>query len=242
MSAKKGPTISEQVIKILMEHGPKKVADMMPYINIGTAKSVHSKCLDMTKMGMMSHDADMVWTLKPGVTPMTLVTGKLQDGTEKEGEGMTTETGKDKPPGGGGEGAPLDPRDKFTALVKSTGVKTDIIPTITAQFFNGDVNSLDWLRQVLLRNAAGFVETHQARMIITTWAQMCHLPYDPKDFPLEEPEKGKGGKAAEEKPPKSAAATVIEESGIGYKIVKDKDGDWVPAPGGPLSYQGKSVV
>jgi len=242
MSPKKSPTIRAQVIQILLDHGPLKVADMMPYMTVGTAHSVHSKCLELANTGMMSHDSQMVWTLKPGVTPKTLVTGELQDEIRQEGTDMEDSIGKESPTAGAQTGKALSDEDQFAELVKSTGVDKNMVPTITKQFFNGDIDSLTWLKQVLLRNAAGFVRNNQARVIITSWSQMHHLPYNPDDFPLEEPEKGQGGKASEKEPPKSAAATVIEESGIGYKVVKDRDGDWIPMPGGPLPYQDALVA
>lgn len=230
MSAKKGPTISEQVIQILMEHGPKKVADMMPYINIGTAKSVHSKCLEMAKMNLMSHDADMVWTLKPGVTPMTLVTGKLQDGTKKEEGDMTTETGKDNPLTPPPPPQPLNMEGQFSELLLGSGVDKVYVPTITKLFFSGDINSLKWLKEVLTRHAAGYVKPHQLSLISSTWSKSRGLPYNPDEFDIEGEGQTKGGKTG-------GAAKLMEDAGIGWKVVKDKDGDWVPMPGGTLSQE-----
>lgn len=237
MSPKKGPTIREQAIQILLERGPLKVPDMMPWIKGAQAHSVHSKCLEMEKMGLMSHDDAMVWTLKPGVTPMTLVTGELQDGTKKEGEGMTTDTGKDKTPLGAATGAPLSQESQFSELLLGVGVEKIYIPTITKLFFDGDINSLNWLREVLNRHAAGFVKPHQIKLIFASWSKSRGLPYNPEDFPLEEQEAGKGKKAVEKEPAKPLTQTLAEKAGIGYRIDVDQNGNWKAVPGGPMPYQ-----
>lgn len=127
--------------------------------------------------------------------------------------------------------ATLDPKDKFMALVKSTGVKPDIVPTIANLFFDGDIDKLTWLDQVLTRYAAGFVAPQQRRIIRASWAHSRDLPYDPNEFQDEEtPETGQG--KGEGKGKKG-----VMDLGMGWQVKKDKDGEWIPVPGGDLDYE-----
>lgn len=237
MSPKKGLPADEKIIQLLLEHGPKQVKDLMPWLKNTKAKTVHNRCFEMERMGLISRDDDGVWTLKPGVTPESLVTGDLKDKTKQEAKGMVETKGEEKPAGGGSGDTeavkPLDARGKFAVLVASTGVDKDMVPTIRDQFFNGDINKLSWLRQVLLTNSLGFVTVNQARVIITSWGQFCGLPYNPDDLPTEESSQGKGGKASA----KPLSAQLADEAGIGYRVDVDQWGNWKAVVGGPLSYQ-----
>ncbi len=237
MSAARGPTIADQVVKFLYENGPKQVKEMTTAVK-SPYKSIYSKCLELEKMGMLvrsetGEDESVTWSLKEGYTPETLQTGEVQ------GSGTTQPPGGGAPPGGSGgsPGAPLNPRAQFEQLLQGTGVEKVYIPTISNLFFNGDIDKLEWLRQVLTRHAAGFVSPQQMRMIFASWSQARGLPYDPDEFAIDESGKGKGGKAVEKPPAKPISAQVLEEAGVGFKIGKDKDGDWVPQAGGPMTYE-----
>jgi hypothetical protein len=227
----------KRVIEVLKEHGPMTPAEMMKYITGVTKKTIDNDCLELKNKGLATRDSEGKLHLREGITPETPETGELEAKDEEEGNNMDDTKEKEKPEGESKEGKPLDPKAQFSELVSSTGVDKKIVPTITNLVFNGNWDSLDWLKQVLLRNARGFVSEPQARMIITSWSQIRGLPYNPEDFPLEEPEKGRATKTAEKEPPKPLVARIAEDTGLGYKVVKDKDGDWVAVPGGPLTYE-----
>lgn len=230
MSATKESNIMTQVVQVLLDHGPMKVTDMMNHITGVEQKSVHNKCLELEKRSILIRDADDVWSLHEGVTSETLTTGELKGGKK-------IPIGKKEEAGGGGTGASLDPRGLFEATCKGVGLKPEFIPTITDLFFNGDIDSLTWLKEVLTRLAAGFVSQQQARFILAAWSKTRNLPYDPNEFAIEGEEANKGKRVAEKEEPKKGAAKLMEDAGIGWKVIKDKDGDWVAMPGGTMTQE-----
>ncbi len=229
MSVKRPPSIKEQVVLVLSEHGPLKAADMMPFIKGAEQHSVESKLLEMMKDNQVDRDANMVYSLHEGVTANT-----LKEPAEDSAAGAK---------GGGGSGAaqaagiPLDARQMFENLLKSVAVKPpEIIPTIGGIFWGGDIDNLKWLETVLRRHAAGWVAPNQIRLVLSSWSQTRGLPYNENEFIIEPLESAKGAKAAPEAGPKSVAEDLQAQTGIGYKIEKDRDGDWVPKPGGSMTY------
>lgn len=246
MSTARGVPIADQVIKVLYENGPKKAGDMRTWIKF-PYKSIYQKCLDLQKMGLVSKDDQSVWTITPGVTPKTLETGEREPpGSHKPvgGDGTTDNPPKDKTPpdgetpAGGATGMALDPRALFEQTMKSVAVKPpEVIPTIANVFFGGDIDNLQWLHDVLRRHASGFVAPNQIRLIISAWSTARGLPYDENEFPLEGFDKGKSVKPGEKEETKTGAAKLMADAGIGWKVVKDKDGDWVAQPGGTMSQE-----
>ena len=223
MTTRKEPSIKEQVIQILSKRGPLKLEDMMSDIKGAEKHSVDSKVHEMLNGGQLTRDSDMVYTLKGGVTAESVKENPAGAG--------------DAPPKTSGTGAPLDPRPLFEGTCKGVGLKPEFIPSIAELFFKGDIDDLAWLKEVLTRHSAGFVSNQQARFILASWGKTRNLPFDPDEFAVETPETARGAKAAAEAPAKSAQEQLEEETGIKYKVEKDKDGDWVPKPGGTLTYE-----
>lgn len=223
MSTTKEPNVRTQIIQVLYEHGPKNTEGMAEFIKGVQEKTIQTKALELLNEDSLTRDADMVYSLAEGVTPQSF--GTSAKGSRPAGSGDQT-------------GAPLDSKDQFEQLLKSVAVKPpEVIPTLSKLFFSGDIDDLKWLAEVLKRHGAGWVLPNQIRLVISTWSKTRGLPYDESEFAVESSEAGKGAKGEGKEPPKSTTARVMEEAGIAYQVVKDKDGDWIPKPGGVLPYE-----
>lgn len=233
----KKPSIATQIVTLLYEHGPMICKAMMGTIVGFEYKSVYQKCLDLEKMGLVQSsgkrgEPDQTWSLRPGVTPATLETGEIA--SVVTGEGEDTETpdvpaAVTRPPAG----IALDQRGQFIQHMIAIGVTPkDAVPTIADIFMSGDIDSLKWLDHVLGREAAGYVNPHHRRLMLSWWANTRGLPYDPEEFAFEDV-KGKGAAKGEGKAEGPAHPL---DAGLGWQVGKDKAGDWVPVPGGPLTY------
>ncbi len=216
------PSISTQIVTLLYEKGPLMIKDLAKDIP-NPAKSIHTKALELKGMGLVQRDNEDKWSLMPGVTPDTLETGEL-GGAPPGGKSSTT------PP----DGIALDQKAMFKKHLEDIGVSPKAaLPTIVEIFFAGDINDLSWLNRVLTREAAGFVSPHQRGLIIGWWANTRGLPYSEDDDlipPPAEPGKGRGR-------PKAETQGQPFDLGVGWKVGKDRDGDWVALPSGPLSYE-----
>jgi hypothetical protein len=223
MSTTKTHSIKEQILEVLQEHGPMDTNGLLEHIKDVKKDSVHSKALELMHDGFIDRDGNMVWSFVEG--------GGSEEtpGTEKAGKGAGA---------AGAAGMALDARQMFEQLLKSVAVKPpEVIPTISNIFFGGDIDNLTWLQQVLRRHAAGWVAPNQIRLILSSWSQTRGLPYNESEFQIEGIDTGKPTKEEPEKKTKPTAAKVMEDAGIAYMVAKDKDGDWVPKPGGTLSYE-----
>jgi hypothetical protein len=249
MSANKVPSIREQVIQVLTDNGPLKAAEMMSFIKGSTQHSVESKLLEMMKDNLVERDTDMVYKLREGVTVKTLETGEMGNvgsppGAATPAPSPLTPPATPPPPAlPKATGMVLDQQNLFMSHLVGIGVSPkEAIPTITDIFFSGDINSLAWLHQVLQKEAAGFVKPNQMRTIISWWAHTRGLPYKDEDFPYLEAEASGGKRPADKEPLKTGAAKVLEDAGIGWKVGKDKDGDWTAMPGGTLTQEAATAA
>lgn len=263
----KPKSISLTCLEILYNQGPMAYPDIgeivrdQPGCRKYQNKSVHTKLLAMESQNLVTRDDKGIWYLREGVTPQTLLTGELEmtteklleqeQGQEEEVPEEEAETQPTKPtrrpntqPSTSGpaatktSGIALDQRSMFIKHMSDIGVvPKEAIPTIADLFFAGEIDDLDWLNTVLKRHAAGYVSPHQRNLIVGFWAKTRGLPYSEEEEDWQVPDKtGKGvvkGKAGakEEKPAHPM------DLGIGWKVGKDKQGDWVPIPGGPLTYE-----
>ncbi len=244
MSATKKPSIRTQVVQILSAHGPMDCAGMMNYITGVEKKSVHNECLELEKLNLVSRDANDVWSVREGVTPETLKTGELKTAAPIPGSVPPPPATPPAPPIPPppelpkSAGMTLDQRVMFMSHLVGIGVQPkEAIPSITDIFFTGDINNLQWLKQVLEKEAPGFVRPDQRKTIISWWAHTRGLPFKEEDFPFLEEEPTKGKKVTEKEPPKSTVAKVMEKAGVGYQVVRDKDGVWIARLGGELTYE-----
>lgn len=215
-------SIREKIIRYLKENGAKSVAEMHEALKL-KSDSIRNRCLELQKEKVLARDAEDRWVL----------TGITEQEVLEVDENQNKKNSKNDPP----QDKSLDPRAQFEDILISLGVKKEVAPTFADHFFRGNIDSLEWLREVLLRHAAGFIRADQARSIISIWSKARNLPYNADEFFLEEKpvSKTSGGVSVEQQKP--LAAQVIEKTGIGWKIGKDQDGDWIAIPGGPMTYQ-----
>lgn len=234
MSPSGKPSIINQIIELLYTEGPMDVSTMcktIPY----PYKSVYTKACDLRKMGFATKDGDGIWHLASGITPRTLETGELDSEPGAEPGEEVSETATSKAPLTRSPGMPLDQQQLFIQELRNIGVTPkEAIPTIANIFFSGDIDKLSWLNKVLKEESAGFVTHKQRRLIFSWWSHTRGLPYTEDEFfpDGEDTDEGKrpGARAKKEEPVKGKPL----DPGMGWKIEKDKDGDWVPIAGGPL--------
>lgn len=130
----------------------------------------------------------------------------------------------------------LDQRGLFSKNLTSVGVRKDVVPTITDMFFSGDINDLEWLKQVLHKQAAGFVSAHQENTVLYWWANTMQLklPDELLAKPVsKDPEVKKTSEKTEVTSEPSMSAGILDP-GMGWDVKKDESGDWVAVPGGPI--------
>ena len=244
MAKTKTPSIVTQIVDKLYSEGAMKVAQMCETIKY-SYKSVYTKALELQKLGLADKDDDGLWSLKDGGTPQTLITGELQAPGAGEEPGQEVEPGQEGTPAPAkmapiarASGIPLDQRGMFIKHCTDIGIAPkEAIPTIADIFFSGDINSLEWLNQVLSKDAAGYVNHTQRRLMMSWWANTRRLDFDEEEYGFppqrkgEKDVKGKRAGAQEEKPERRL------DPGMGWKVDRDKDGAWITVPGGPMSYQ-----
>lgn len=199
-------------------------------------KSVHTAALDMVAKGYLEKsdkDGQVLFRIKPDVTEARLREAKLlQDAPEPPPPANVEDTGEKKE-----TGVPLLPRPQFEQILKGVNVDKNFIPTVSDYFFRGDIDSLTWIKEVLLKQAAGFVSLQQTRFIIGAWSKFRNWDVDLSEFQTESDQRGKGPKPSPKEGEKSIGAQMDEDIGAGYMIGKDEDGDWAPVMGGPLTYE-----
>ena len=230
MSNGKNQSIVSQIVELLYAGGPMKVNKMCETIKY-PYKSVYTKALELKKMGLADKDSDGVWSLREGVTPQTLETGELEEVPPGEAAPRAAPITRS-------QGVPLDQRGMFVQHMQQIGViPKEAIPTIADIFFSGDIDSLPWLNQVLSKDAAGFVTHHQRRLMMSWWANTRRLEFDEEAYDFIETGEGKGKKGAARGEKPGEAPKKPLDTGQGWKVGKDRAGDWMALPGGPMTYQ-----
>jgi len=237
MTKTKTPSIVTQIVDKLYSEGSMKVTQMCETIKYNY-KSVYTKALELQKLGLADKDDDGLWSLREGVTPETLVTGVLKEPGAEETVVEGEEPDKKLPPITRSPGIPLDQRSMFIKHCTDIGIAPkEAIPTIADIFFSGDIDSLPWLNQVLSKDAAGYVNHTQRRLMLSWWANTRRLDFDEEEYGF--PPQGKGGKDTKDKKagPEEVKPERRLDPGMGWKVDRDKDGAWITVPGGPMSYQ-----
>lgn len=257
MSRREGKNITTQIVELLHTKGPMSVRDLGEHISF-RRKSIHNKALILEKEGKVTIDDNKILHLVEGVTPESLGVGEVdmvttpEEITDMEEEGNEVTQPEKKPTQGSGrqtvqallesegikgEGQPLSQRQQFIQHMVRIGVAPrDAIPTIADIFFSGDTDDLNWLYQVLAKDAQGFVSKTQRRLIMSWWSRTRELDFDPDEYGLQEPGEIKTKKTLGKKGEDEEATRGPFDPGQGWMIAKDKDGDWIPIPGGPLTY------
>ena len=132
--------------------------------------------------------------------------------------------------------AELDQRSIFMQTLQDLGCSPkESAETITDLFFAGDIYSPKWLNHVLTRDAVGFLSPGAQRLMFSFWCHTHRLRYEDVDLPglfaddEETPQTNEG--------PRPRSAAPIFDVGLGWRIGKDKNRDWIPLLCGPMTYK-----
>ncbi|KKK63339.1 hypothetical protein LCGC14_2995260, partial [marine sediment metagenome] len=195
-SGKRRPSIADLIVETLYDKGPLDCSGLVPHLPDKTYKSISTSCLLLEKQHILERDEERVWSLRPGVTPQTMIDGTLTPPSEtppesEEGEGDVEAEGAAagrrpgalRPPVPPKEPVALDSKQKFINELKAIGVTpVTTIPTIASIFFEGDIDSLSWLNHVLKEVAAGWVTPRHRRLVMEWWARTRGLPFEEDEY------------------------------------------------------------
>jgi len=229
-------SIQIQIIRLLYERGPMPVRAMTQFIP-SKYKSVSSTMYKLKAIDLVKRDEAGVWSLRLGVTP-DIFTGEgishPVDETSKHSVEKTQVTSGEAAESDVSSGIALDQMGQFIQTMEAIGVAPkEAIPTIAQIFFSRDINSISWLNHVLTNIAQGYVTPAQACLMISWWARTKGLALDDEDLPTVEPVTGKEDMNQGSEKPKRIWPPDL---GLGWRIAKDKNGKWMPLPGGPMTY------
>jgi hypothetical protein len=223
-------SVSDDILRALNEGGPMAIQQL--YEATGhKKKTLQSKLYELRQAGKVARSQD-------GVYEVLATSGQ----GDNEDEDILPPSATDRPgpqsreardtPGPQAQASPLrqplsGDQEKFRALLQDCDVKK-ALDTITETFFAGDPEDLEHLASVL-DDARAYVSPLQRRLIVRYWARYIKRDVPPlleERLTHQESEKGERSRPGSE---------FVED--IGWKVEKDKDGDWVPRPGGDLSYE-----
>ncbi|MBM3944815.1 MAG: hypothetical protein FJ317_04895, partial [SAR202 cluster bacterium] len=194
-------------------------------------KTLQSKLYELRQAGKVARNQDGVYEAVAGAAPEEDGDSDVLPPAAQDRPGPQAREAKDTP---GPQAQPNPPRqplsgdqEKFRALLQDCDVRK-ALDTITETFFAGDPEDLEHLVSVL-DDARAYVSPLQRRLIVRYWAR-----YIKRDLPplLEDRlNRQEGDRSDRERP----GSEFVED--LGWKVEKDKEGDWVPRPGGELSYE-----
>lgn len=223
-------SVSDDVLRALQERGPMALQQIFEATG-HKKKTIQSKLYELRQAGKVARNQDGVYE------------ALASSPTEEDGDpDIPPPAPQDRPapqvketkdvPVPQAQASPLrqplsGDQEKFRALLQDCDVRK-ALDTITETFFAGDPENLEHLVSVL-DDARAYVSPLQRRLIVRYWAR-----YIKRDLPplLEERlSRQEGDRSDRERP----GSEFVED--LGWKVEKDKEGDWVPRPGGELSYE-----
>ncbi len=204
-------TIRESVLKALVERGPQSISDLRVATNL-KRRQVEDALNDLNAQGKSE---------------------RMEDGTFRALAGESEPEAPGSPPAGGSPAAdetslrqPLSgDQERFKKMLVDCDVRR-ALETITDSFFAGNPDDLNHLVSVL-EDARAYVQPLQKRLMVRYWASFIHR--DLPQFLEERLNRPEGEKGDRNRP----GSEFIED--IGWKVEKDRDGEWAPRPGGELT-------
>lgn len=223
-------SVSDDILMVLGQGGPMALQQIHEATG-HKKKTLQSKLYELRQAGKVARNQDGVYD--------ALVPAPQED---DDGPDILPPAAQDRPgpqsreardtPGPQAQLSPLrqpisGDQEKFRALLQDCDVRR-ALDTITETFFSGDPEDLEHLVSVL-DDARAYVSPLQRRLIVRYWAR-----YIKRDVPplLEDRLNRQEGEKSDRQRPGSE---FVED--IGWKVEKDREGDWVPRPGGDLSYE-----
>lgn len=233
-------SIQIQIIRLLYEKGPMPVRAMTQFVP-SKYKSISSTLYKLRDIDLVDKGEDGAWSLRPGVPPDILnrkgrkgishpvdETSKDDATTLHVADGEAIESGMSS-------GIVLDQMGQFIQTLQGIGASPkEAVPTIADIFFAGNINSVNWLNHVLTEIAQGYVTPAQACLMISWWARTRGLALDDEDLPTVE---NVNGKEDMNQGSEKTKRIWPPDLGLGWRIAKAKTGEWMPVPGGPITYE-----
>ena len=205
-------TIRDSILKVLQERGALTLPQLREITKLKRG-SVEDALYDLKGQGKVERSEDGAYRA-------------LAEESEPEAPGS--------PPAGGSPAAdetslrqPLSgDQERFKKMLVDCDVRR-ALETITDSFFAGNPDDLTHLVSVL-EDARAYVQPLQKRLMVRYWASFIHR--DLPQFLEERLNRPEGEKGDRNRP----GSEFIED--IGWKVEKDRDGEWAPRPGGELTY------
>ncbi len=222
-------SVSDDIVQVLKERGPMALQQI--YETTGhKKKTLQSKLYELRQAGKVARSADGIYQAVDTPPETAEEDPDILPPPPQDRPGPQSKEARDNP--GPQAQAPLrqplsgDP-DKFRALLQDCDVRK-ALDTITETFFAVDPENLEHLTSVL-DDARAYVSPLQRRLIVRYWARYIKRDIPPlldERLSHQDGEKGDGARDG---------SRFVED--LGWKVEKDRDGDWVPRPGGELSYE-----
>jgi hypothetical protein len=175
--SKKQPNLRSRIVKLIIEQGPRPQKGMARILRAYYHTFV-CKILELIKLGVLEKSDDGVLSLVPGVD---LSQFGIEIPVSEKNQGKA-ETGTSESQMKAWSEGDFTHQEKFVKLLNSLGVR-DIAKNIADLYFNGDVNNIHWLYEVLMVISKGFITEPQARMTMASWTPYWWgIPFDIDEF------------------------------------------------------------
>jgi len=223
-------SVSDDIQQVLRERGPMALQQLNETTG-HKKKTLQSKLYELRQAGKVARSADGLYQAMAAAPEAEDEDADLLPPSPKDRPVPQSREARDTPGPQAQASLPRQPlsgdQEKFRSLLQDCDVRK-ALDTITETFFAGDPENLEHLTSVL-DDARAYVSPLQRRLIVRYWARYIKRDIPPlldERLSHQEGEKGDGGKDG---------SRFIED--LGWKVEKDRDGDWVPRPGGELSYE-----
>lgn len=220
-------TMAEDITQLLQEEGRCSL-DRLANGTGHKKKSLSSRLYDMKRYGVVMLDEEGGEYYLPNVEPF--LNGNDGDsGDSSNGSSPRASSPRPGPVAVREDQGPISAdQDFFERLLQDCDVRR-ARDTITRFFFAGDVHDLGNLLEVL-EEARGYINPNQARLILRSWSR--YIGADLAQVARMEERLGRPAGGSSKEPDEDH---FIE--GLGWTVAKDRDGDWIPKPGGELSHR-----
>ncbi len=173
---KKQPNLHSLIVNLIINKGPLKLKDITKILD-ASYQSLNTEALELRRLGLLQKDDEGVWSLVPGADLSKLGFVVPSDRAGSSAMVSTSSTLSDAE-------SSLSLEDKFEDLLRRAGVAKGMEATITEIYFTKPHMLWDtqWLHNVLIIQAWGYVTEGQARLIMASWSLSNGFPCKLEDF------------------------------------------------------------
>jgi len=223
-------SVSDDIQQVLKERGPMALQQLNETTG-HKKKTLQSKLYELRQAGKVARSADGLYQAVAAAPEAEDEDADVLPPPPQDRPGPQSREARDTPGPQAQASPPRQPlsgdQEKFRSLLQDCDVRK-ALDTITETFFAGDPEDLEHLASVL-DDARAYVGPLQRRLIVRYWARYIKRDIPPlldERLSHQDGEKGEGARDG---------SRFVED--LGWKVEKDRDGDWVPRPGGELSYE-----